>query len=167
MIFAVPSVFDVALWFLDRARIEDKFLPPQKLHRLLFLAQASFAVEQEGAKLMPAVFVAGHDGPVEPNILRIFEHGRPKIMTEAMTEEVVEFLCGIWWRFAHLNMDHLNQRVSGISGFDQVVAAGEGSEIPMGTLYRTMKGKSPTRLGHTQDGKQIQRWIPGVKSARG
>jgi len=84
-----------------------------------------------------------------------------------MAEEVIEFLCGIWWRFAHLNMDHLNQRVSALSGFDQMVAAGKGSEIPMRTLYQTMKGKSPPRLGHGQDGKQIQRWIPGVKSAKG
>ncbi|MEW5703208.1 MAG: hypothetical protein AB1781_01265 [Pseudomonadota bacterium] len=162
--FAVQSVFDVALWFLDRARAEDGYLPPQKLQRLLFLAQSHYALERDGENLMPAVFVTGLHGPMEPNVVRAFEHGRPNVLPCEMAEETDEFLYGVWRRFAHLNVEHLNQLVAGISGCDQVLVAGEGSEIPMQTIYRTLRGKKPIRLG-VHNGKPIRRWVPGVKPA--
>ncbi len=167
MTFAVQSAFDVAFWFLDQASAEDNCLPPQKLHRLLFLAQAYFAVERAGAKLMPVVFVTALHGPVEPNVLRAFKHGRPNLTAKPVTKETDEFLYGIWQRFSHLNMDHLNHLVATLSGFDQMFAAGPGTEIPMQMLYKILKGKKPVHLGHTHNGKSIQRWIPGVKAASG
>ncbi len=165
MTFATQSAFDVALWFLDRARAEDSYLPPQKLHRLLFLSQTYYAVERDGAKLMPSVFAAELQGPVEPNMVRAFEHGRPNVVPGELSTDADEFLYGIWRRYGHLNVDHLNQLVASVSGFDQMLAAGEGEEIPMKTICQTLKGKKTKRLGHTHNGKPIQRWIPGVKSA--
>ena len=41
---AVQSSFDVAYWFFDRALNENEYIQPQKLHRLMFLAPAYFAV---------------------------------------------------------------------------------------------------------------------------
>ncbi|MCE2510635.1 MAG: hypothetical protein J4G10_06635 [Alphaproteobacteria bacterium] len=165
MAFSVQSAFDVALWFLDQASAEDSYLPPQKLHRLLFLAQAYYAVEREGAKLMPAVFVADLQGPTEPNVARAFEHGRPNVVADQLSADTDEFLYGIWRRYGHLNVEHLNQLVATVSGFDQMLAAGQGEEVPMRTICQTLKGKKTKRLGRTHNGKPIQRWIPGVKSA--
>ncbi|MEQ9042551.1 MAG: hypothetical protein RLO23_01890 [Alphaproteobacteria bacterium] len=165
MAFAAQSAFDVALWFLDRARAEDNYLPPQKLHRLLFLSQAYYAVEREGAKLMPSVFIADSQGPVDPNVARAFEHGRPNVVPGELSSETDEFLYGIWRRYGHLNVDHLNEFVAAISGYDQMLAAGPGEEIPLRTICQTLKGKKTRRLGRTHNGKPIQRWIPGVKPA--
>ena len=36
---AAATSLDVAVWFLDRARVEDTYLQPRKLQCLLFLAQ--------------------------------------------------------------------------------------------------------------------------------
>ena len=52
---AVDSSFEVAFWFLDRAIEDGEYLQPQKLHRLLYLAQAYFGVLQNGLKLMPGM----------------------------------------------------------------------------------------------------------------
>jgi len=65
---AIDSCFDVVFWLLDRALDDGEYLQPQKLHRLMFLAQAYFASAWHGEKLMPAVFVIGPEGPIEPTI---------------------------------------------------------------------------------------------------
>ena len=59
---AVESGFEAAFWFLERALNDGEALQPQKLQRLLFLAQAYFGVAHAGAKLMPGIFVAAEDG---------------------------------------------------------------------------------------------------------
>ena len=65
---AVESCFEIACWFLDRALNDGEYLQPQKLQRLMYLAQAYFGVVQNGAKLMPATFIAAPDGPLEPTV---------------------------------------------------------------------------------------------------
>lgn len=40
----VDSGVEIALWFSDQALHRNEYLQPQKLHKLLFLAQAYFAV---------------------------------------------------------------------------------------------------------------------------
>ena len=51
---AVDSTLDVVFWFIDRGMADREYLQPQKLHRLLYLAQAYFAIANYGRKLMPA-----------------------------------------------------------------------------------------------------------------
>ena len=114
---------------------------------------------------MPSVFIAEFQGPVEPNMMRAFEYGRPNVVPGELSTDTDEFLYGIWRRYGHLNVDHLNQLVAAVSGLDQMLAAGEGEEIPMKTICQTLKGKKTKRLDRTHNGKPIQRWIPGVKSA--
>src|SRR3546814_15335998 len=62
---AVESTLDVALWFLDRARREDSYLPAQTLQRLLYMAQGFYAAGFHCRKPLPAPFVAPQLGPVE------------------------------------------------------------------------------------------------------
>ena len=50
---ATSSIFDVAHWFVERARFEDSYLQAQKLQRLLWLAQGHYAATYHGRKLMP------------------------------------------------------------------------------------------------------------------
>ncbi len=58
MVPAVRSTLDVALWLMARADSAGERLQPQKLQRLLYLSQAHYAGAHDGAKLMPAVFLA-------------------------------------------------------------------------------------------------------------
>ena len=53
----VGSAFDVAFWFADMALHDNEYMQPQKLQRLLFIAQGYYTVAFAGRKLMPAVFV--------------------------------------------------------------------------------------------------------------
>ncbi len=78
---AVSSSFDVAFWFIDRGRADHQQLSSLKLPRMLFLAQAYFAASTRGEHLMPSVFVVTEQGPVEPNLLRLFDNTVPAIET--------------------------------------------------------------------------------------
>lgn len=108
----VESAFDVALWFLDRALEDNEYLQPQKLHRILFLSQAYFAVANQGRKLMPATFIADEPGPVEPNVYRAFEHGRPYMEPGPMKEAVQHFLDSIWRRFGSHSAEYLSRQLA-------------------------------------------------------
>jgi uncharacterized phage-associated protein len=110
---AVKSCFDVAIWFLDRARAEDSYLQPRKLQHMLFFAQGHYAGAWQGRRLMPSVFVIGEAGPLDPNLFRIFENGRPNVPETVMDEEVLVFLDAIWRRYRDvdpLKMDRLISR---------------------------------------------------------
>lgn len=124
------SVFDPAMWLLDKALDSNEYLQPMKLHRLLFLAQAYFAVANYGRKLMPAVFVADDTGPLEPNLYRAFEHGRPSIETRPLPKQVKHFLESIWRRFGHHSGQHLSKVLMNHPPYvDTYNAGGRGTEI--------------------------------------
>lgn len=89
---SVTSAFDSALWFMDRALSDREYLPPQKPHRLVYLAQAYFSVLSHGQALMPAVSVAEEMGPVEPNIYRAFDHGCSSVDACRLPEEAFPFM---------------------------------------------------------------------------
>ena len=80
---AAPTSFDIAIWFLDRARAEDTYVQPRMLQCLLFLAQAHYAAAHEGRPLMPAFFVVDDSGPLDPNVhktlLNIIEIRKPVV----------------------------------------------------------------------------------------
>ena len=80
----VENAFDIAFWFADTALNENEYLQPQKLQRLLFIAQAYYTVAFNGRKLMPAVFIAEEMGPIEPqHLYSVFKrpprHRRPAV----------------------------------------------------------------------------------------
>lgn len=105
----LDSTFDAANWFLDKALNEGEYLQPQKLHRLLYLAQAYHAVATNGQRLMPAVFVADPLGPIEPNIYRAFENERPWISQVKLPDKAVQMLDSIWRRFGSHSAEHLSK----------------------------------------------------------
>ncbi|MCF8483536.1 MAG: DUF4065 domain-containing protein [Rhodospirillum sp.] len=105
----LDSTFDEANWFQDKALNEGEYLQPQKLHRLMYLAQAYFAVANNGRLLAPAVFVADPAGPVEPNIYRAFENERPWISEEKVSPLAKQFLDSIWRRFGVHSAEHLSR----------------------------------------------------------
>ena len=116
----IETAVDVAIWFSDQALNHNEYLQPQKLQRLLYLAQGYYAVAFRGRTLMPAVFVAEEMGPVEPNIFKVFAKGRPDVDANLFLPEHAEaFLNSIWRRFGHHSAESLTRmanRTRGVSG---------------------------------------------------
>lgn len=148
MPFAVKSSLDVVFWFSDRALNENEYLQPQKLHRLLYLAQAYFSVAYPGRKLMPAVFVADEFGPVEPTVFHVFAYGRPHMVEpNRISEQVVHFLDGIWRRFGASTADQLTERVSRHAPVAEAMGKGPGEEIPVEAMVKFYASEAAARRG--------------------
>ncbi len=166
---AVESSIDVALWFLNRASAEDSYIQAQKLQRLLYIAQGVYAQENYGRKLMPATFVTHDMGPVEPNIYRIFEAGRPQIEYVPPAAEVTDFLERIWRRFGIHPVERLNGLVIGQAAYRKAVAGGMGEEIRHEAMIESFKTpeqkKQPTV--RTPDGRRVTKWVPSRSAPKG
>ncbi|MCB2102595.1 MAG: hypothetical protein KDE22_17085 [Rhodobacterales bacterium] len=169
---AVSSAFDVAYWFADTALNDNEYLQPQKLHRLLFLAQAFFAVAYKGRRLMPGTFVADEMGPLEPNLFVAMSKGRPDLDVDLfLPEEVETFLDRIWRRFGHMTVDSLNRICRNSSAYKRAYAKGKRAVIPLDAMRLSFaRGESaPTvakvagdKVRRTQTGRpvKITAWRP-------
>ncbi|MBL27156.1 MAG: hypothetical protein CMM50_06355 [Rhodospirillaceae bacterium] len=183
---AVPSAFDVAYWFLDQAQRENLIIPPLKLQRLLFLAQAYFAASTRGEKLMPAIFVSSEVGPIEPNVHRTFAAGVTTIETIVPRPPIVDFLKGVWQAFGHQSeqaLDDLvlrskpvaqamgtpNTEISTATMFNHFSLEKSGPRvIPKGEQPRGAIGDedgTPVRIPKYHRGKPVNKWVPGMRKA--
>ena len=126
---AVDSCFDVAFWLLDRALDDGEYLQPQKMHRLMYLAQAYYASAKHGAKLMPAIFVVGLEGPVEPTVYRAMERGRPMVDTIKPDEDVTHVLDSVWRQFGAKSVERLNSAIKNHPPVVEASDLGHGTEI--------------------------------------
>ncbi|CDK98102.1 conserved protein of unknown function [Magnetospirillum gryphiswaldense MSR-1 v2] len=137
MPFAVKSCFDVVLWFSDKALNDNEYIQPQKLHRLIFLAQAYFSVAYPGRKLMPATFVTDSFGPVEPTIFHALAYGRPPMLDpNPMPDQVAHFLEGIWRRFGAQTADQLTRKLNEHPAVAAAMNKGLNEEIPLAAMVK-------------------------------
>jgi len=178
MTFASNSTIDIAFWFSDQALNENEYLQPQKLHRLLYLAQSFYAIAYEGNKLMPAVFVADDMGPIEPTIFQAFSRGRPDVDVELFLAPDVElFLTSIWRRFGHQKPEQLTRFTNNNAAFALALRKGSGTEILLTSMVTTFKAETEkkavnpaqpinpdARVLRTQDGSavKVKSWAPRV-----
>jgi len=176
MSFAVYSAVDVALWFMDRALDDNEYLQPQKLHRLLYLAQAYYGVAYHSRPLMPAIFIAEELGPVEPNLFRLFEQMRPSLERRRIPDSTAHFLDSIWRRFGQHSADHLSKVITGHPPYKEARLRGKLSEIPFEAtvaFYADPRGASRAetpavedvlrpRVLRSQTGKpvSVKAWLP-------
>ncbi len=128
---AVDSSFEVAFWFLDRAVEDGEYLQPQKLQRLMYLAQAYFGVLQNGAKLMPATFIARDEGPIEPTIFKALARGRPMIDLRPIDEVPRHVLDSVWRQFGAHSIDYLDKLIKRHPPYADAISAGIGAEISL------------------------------------
>jgi uncharacterized phage-associated protein len=164
---AVESTIDVAVWFLDRARLDDDYLQAQKLQRLMYIAFGLYGAKFYERKLMPATFVAHELGPVEPNIFRLLEAGRPKLDEAKLPAEVVDFLEGIWRRFKAHPVERLTQIVTQHSVYQEAMQKGEWEELAFKEIVSAFQKKcEPAETVRTVDGKRVQKWIPAKTNRR-
>ncbi len=164
----VRSSFDIAIWFLERARAADGYLQPRKLHTLLFLAQAHFAAANKGAMLMPSVFVMTGNGPLEPNIFRALEYGRPKLTEEPPPAAAVTFLDAVWQRYGSKDVAWLDEMISDYGKDELAIRKREGDEIPIAVMARIFAKPAesmvePSRVLRSQAGRAVavEKWQPG------
>ncbi|HTH16932.1 MAG TPA: hypothetical protein VL974_09785 [Magnetospirillum sp.] len=178
MPFAVKSSLDVVFWFSDRALNDREYIQPQKLHRLMFLAQAYYSVAYPGRKLMPATFVSDDFGPVEPTVFHAFAYGRPH-MVEAnpVPDTVAHFLDSIWRRFGQYSAEQLNKKLAEHAPVAEALAKGLGEEISLAAMVKYYGAEVANRRGpgapaaaevvrprlmRSQDGKAVavKAWTP-------
>ena len=105
---AVPVTYEIARWFLDRARASDGHLPAQKLQNLLYLACVQYERRNGGRPLSSFSFIATEMTVVDPNLYRLLEEGRPKVRAEPVPSTVEALLDEVWTRYSHFTVEHLN-----------------------------------------------------------
>lgn len=171
----VSNAFDIAFWFADTALNENEYLQPQKLQRLLFIAQAYYSILNKGRKLMPAVFVADEVGPLEPNVYMAFSRGRPDIDAEIfLPDEVEDFLSGLWRRFGHMSIERLNKITNETPAYRNALKRGPRAEITLKEMTTAFVQNreapaasqvSTKKIYRTQSGRpvQVRAWMPGAK----
>ena len=164
---AAPTSFDVAIWLLDRARAEDTYLQPRKLQCLLFLSQAHFAAAHKGRVLMPSFFIMDDAGPIDPNLYRALEKGRPEVSEKPLDEEITVFLDAVWRRYRNADALRLDQLISKQGVEEDAICDRDNSEITIAAMQR-MFGKSEDKprngpaVAETQTGRKVtlQKWMP-------
>ena len=172
MVPLVTSSFDIAIWFLERARAADSYLQPRKLHYLLFLAQSHYAAANKAALLMPSVFVMADTGPLEPNIFRALEHGRPKLTEKTLSSDAATFLDAVWLRYGSKDVEWLDEMISDYGKDELVIRKREEDEIPIAAMARIFAKPAesmvePARTLRSQAGRAVavEKWLPGGKPA--
>jgi uncharacterized phage-associated protein len=170
----VNNAFDVAFFFADMALEENEYLQPQKLQRLLFMAQSYYGVAFN-RKLMPAIFVADEMGPMEPNIYIAFSRGRPEVDVELfLPHETQVFLERVWRRFGHFTVDQLNDMAKETSAYKKALERGPRAEIKWQEMCESFKQADQTpgvdqvvkpKILRTQSGRpvEVKSWNPGQK----
>lgn len=173
---AVDSSFDVAVWFVARARAERTDMTPLRLQRLLFLAQAYFAGSTHGGRLMPSFFMASRGGPIEPNIARIRNFESSMIDVDEPSKAVSDFLEGIWQAFGALPNDRLNQTVLSGTPVKRAMQLDPPGEITVeamaefygagGTRPQTVSASGEPKkatIPRYHKGRPVNKWVPGQK----
>ena len=175
---AAPTSFDIAIWFLDRARAEDTYLQPRKLQCLLFLAQAHFAAAHEGRALMPSFFVIDDSGPLDPNVHQTLQNGRPDFAESEIVPEIVKFLVAVWDRYKNADALRLDQLIARRGADEEAVCNRDQSEVTLLAMERMFgaggSGKSKSKitgptLAETATGRKvtITKWTPARKKTAG
>lgn len=169
---AAKTSFDIADWYMERARAENTYLQPRKLHCLLFLAQGHFAAAYEGRRLMPSVFIVDHAGPMDPNMYRAYENGRPDVTKSSLDQTTEVFLDAIWRQYGGADAGDLNDIINEFGAGEPAVRNADGAELEIDAMCRMFAKHVPAEpagppVAHTPAGRviSVQKWVPGKKPA--
>ncbi len=136
----VSSTFDIVHWFLQRGELSHVYVSPLKLQRLLYLAQASYAGQHDGAPLMPSIFVVSEVGSLEPNIYRAIEHEPPKVSVHDLPEQIMDFVESIWQKYGAQQIDDLNRHIMRDRAFKEAeITHGLQAIIGLDAMHRHHK----------------------------
>ena len=180
------SAFDVAFWLIDRALEDGEYLQPQKMQRLMYLAQAYWGVVSRGQRFIPGIFVVSPLGPVEPNSWRAMDGAKPPDMVvRPLDEQQRHFLGSVWRRFGAHSADHLLRLVSSHPPYLEAKRIGPRAEIALEAMVRYYGRRTDEpdgddrlaapgldtvlrpRVMRQQDGKpvNVRHWMPTKRLA--
>lgn len=177
----IRSTLDVALWFLERAESAGETLNPGKMHCLLYLAQARYAAQNKGYKLMPATFLATGMGPLEPTVYHVFENGRPQLEAVFPSGQAESFLHEIWETYGGREIQDMRKRIEGDAAYQQSLEKGRNTEVDVGAMCLAYGGALPAKGAdakapvdgdepdtdyRTASGKKAVKWVPGMGRQR-
>lgn len=175
------SSIDAALWFSEQATTDEVHLQPERLHRLLFLAQWVFAERFDGARLMPANFVVYNNMPIEVNVFRAFEGGHPILGAARVEIKVLQFLDEIWQYHGHSSLERIGKALQGNAVYARLTACEDGREISFAEMREIaaveiethavaeeMKKSHPLNSSAEilPDGRVVETWSPRVVSRK-
>ena len=145
---AFRTVFDAVYRFYDHALNDNEYLQPQKLHRMLYLAQGYYGAAHYAKRLYPATFVADAMGPMEPNVYQVLENGRPDISLNPAPDKAVHFVESVWRQFGHHTVEHLTGVIKNQPPYAEAFRNGPGTLIPHEAMVDYFKNvKSRTQPG--------------------
>ena len=169
MIPAIPTSLDAAFWLVERGGAEGLSLDPNRLEALLYLAQRHFAAANDGARLMPAVFVANAEGPSEPNVRAVLASGLQQPWRPRIEGRAASFLKEFWRRIGRLPAPAIKGLIANDEAWIRAVEKAPGSEI----MPLTKSNKPQKKLEHqpiiaskseiplfTGDGRSVRKWRP-------
>ncbi len=168
------SVFEAVFRLIDHALNDNEYLQPQKLHRLLYLAQAYYGANYHGRMLMPAMFVADDIGPIEPNVYAVMEESRPDVRLKSVDPKTQHFIESIWSQFGHHSVEHLSETVRNHPPYLDAYKQAPGTLIPfqvMVDFYASVRKSATTpeakevvrpRVMRSHKGKPVATtdWLP-------
>ena len=163
---AIDSTVEAAYWFIEKAEKDGVFLDDEKLHYLLFLSQASFAVKFKGKILFPGVFVTSDNGVMEPNIAKIFSFGRPYMPPVKIKDEIVFFMEEIWKKYASQSTLALANIVKSSTAYKNNHKKGEKYVVDISLsadLFQSSQDVSnnPKKMLFSQNGPvMVSKWTP-------
>ena len=144
-------------------------LKPRKLQCLLFLTQAHFSAAHDGHPLMPAYFVVDESGPLDPNVYRALQNGRPDIEEKLLTAEIAKFLDAVWGRYRNADALRLDQLIARRGIDEKAVSDRDRSEVTLHAMQRMFGSGNGTKnkvtaptLAETATGRKvtITKWTP-------
>jgi uncharacterized phage-associated protein len=170
---ALRSSLDAALWLLARADAARAPLSARKLQQLLYLAQALYAGRANGAKLMPATFLASEQGPIEPTVLVALDAGlsvMPKPMVSRSSAAVLEI---VWREYGEQTTVQLGRLISADGLWRTTLDRAVNGEITAEAMRRAYAPARPAAPGmastrssteslirFTGDGRMVTKWAP-------
>lgn len=177
---AARSTLDIALSFQARSESAGDTLSQRKLHLLLYVAQAHYAVEHDGQNLMPAAFLALDAGPLEPNIFQLFASGRCSLPGNEPSFAMETYLHEIWARYGRKTGEQILAIVARDGVWKAVLGRGPRLEISHEALFRGYGGGKAVPMEERQteaapaegaakpkeywtlDSRRAQKWVRGV-----
>jgi hypothetical protein len=95
-----------------------------------------YAAAYGGRRLMPSVLVIDDAGPLDPNLYRMFENGRPQVTTFPLDEAIVVFLDVVWRRYHDEDTLRPEQKISRAGTNGKTVQLRKGAEITTAVMGR-------------------------------
>lgn len=147
---AADSAIDIAYWFFNHAEDNGWYLENEKVHHLLFLAQAHYALLNKNQYLFPSVFICNNDGFSEPNISKILAQGRPFMPQPKLAAKVTDFLEVIWQKYASQSLRDLTNLVKATPLYADTYKPGLSSIV----FHQEMASKFQNKSAHPVSSKK-------------